>query len=91
MTIGHNTQAAQQLRSIIERLERLHEEKDAIAADIRDLLAESKGNGYCPRTIKQILKLRKQDVAEREEAETILQTYMQQLGMLPLFDDEDAA
>jgi uncharacterized protein (UPF0335 family) len=81
MQLGHNSPSAAQLRSIVERLERLHEEKDGIASDIRDLLAESKANGFCTRTIRQIIKLRKKDASEREEEETILDIYMVALGM----------
>lgn len=91
MAIGHNRQggvAADQLRSIIERVERLEEEKAGIAADIRDVLAEAKGNGFDVKAIRQIIKIRSQDQHEREEQETILETYMRSLGMLPLFEEE---
>ena len=92
--IGHNTTrvggvAADQLRSIIERVERLEEDKANIAIDIREVLSEAKGNGYSVPTIKQILKLRKKDASEREEEETLLETYMKAMGMLPLFEDAD--
>jgi uncharacterized protein (UPF0335 family) len=79
-TIGGN--AREQLRSIIERVERLEEEKAAIASDIRDVFAEAKGNGYDVKALRTIVRLRKQDANERAEAETILETYMQALGML---------
>lgn len=88
--IGHNKPggvAADQLRSIIERVERLEEEKAGIAADIRDVFAEAKGNGFDVPTIRKILKLRSMDAQEREEQETILDTYLVALGMQPdLFD-----
>ena len=92
-TVGHNRTrtggvAADQLRSVVERVEKLEEEKATLAADIRDVLAEAKGNGFDIKAIRQIVKLRKQDASEREEQETILDTYMRALGMLPLFDDE---
>ncbi len=74
--------AKDQLRSIIERIERLEEEKAAIASDIRDVYAEAKGNGYDVKALRTIVRLRKQDANERAEAETILETYMQALGML---------
>jgi uncharacterized protein (UPF0335 family) len=74
--------AKDQLRSIIERIERLEEEKKAISDDIRDVYAESKGNGYDVTALRTIVRLRKQDPNERAEAETILETYMQALGML---------
>jgi hypothetical protein len=60
----------------------------AIAADIRDVFAEAKGNGFDVKAIRQIVKLRKMDTAEREEAETVLDTYMRARGMQPdLFDE----
>ena len=74
--------AKDQLRSIIERIERLEEEKKAIADDIRDVYAESKGNGYDVKALRAIVRMRKQDPNERLEEETILETYMQALGML---------
>lgn len=84
--VGHNTIAADQLRSIVDRIERLESEKDGIAADIRDVFAEAKGNGFDVKAIRQILKIRKKDAAQRDEEEAILDTYMRALGMLPLFD-----
>jgi uncharacterized protein (UPF0335 family) len=74
--------AKDQLKSIIERIERLEEEKKTISDDIRDVYAESKGNGYDVKALRTIVRLRKQDPQERQEAETILETYMQALGML---------
>ena len=74
--------AKDQLKSIIERIERLEEEKKAISDDIRDVYAESKGNGYDVKALRTIVRMRKQDPNERAEAETILETYMQALGML---------
>ncbi len=74
--------AKDQLKSIIERIERLEEEKKAISDDIKDVYAESKGNGYDVTALRTIIRLRKQDPNERAEAETILETYMQALGML---------
>ncbi|CDZ30589.1 UPF0335 protein [Neorhizobium galegae bv. officinalis] len=75
------TVAAAELRSIIERVERLEEEKAAIAGDIKDVLGEAKGRGYDTKAIKTILRLRKKDANERLEEESILQTYMAALGM----------
>ena len=74
--------AKDQLKSIIERIERLEEEKKAISDDIKDVYAESKGNGYDVTALRTIIRLRKQDPNERAEAETILETYMQALGMI---------
>ena len=74
--------AKDQLRSIIERIERLEEEKKTIADDIRDVYAEAKGNGFDVKALRAVVKMRKQDANERAEQETILETYMQALGML---------
>ena len=74
--------ASLQLKAIIERIERLEEEKKTISDDIRDVYLESKSQGYDPKIMRQIVRLRKQDPNERAEAETILETYMQALGML---------
>ena len=74
--------AKDQLKSIIERIERLEEEKKAISDDIRDVYAESKGNGYDVKALRMIVRMRKQDPDERQEQETILETYMQALGMI---------
>lgn len=79
-----NTQsvAAAELRSIIERIERLEEEKKTIADDVKDVISEAKGRGYDPKAIRAIIRLRKKDADERAEEESILQTYMHALGML---------
>jgi len=79
--------AVDQLKSIIGRVEKLEEEKMAISADIREVFAEAKGNGFDVKAIRQIIKLRKMDESEREEAETMLDTYMRALGMLPELDE----
>jgi len=74
--------AKDQLKAIVERIEHLEEEKKALAGDIRDVYAEAKGNGFDTKALRTIVRLRKQDANERAEAETILETYMQALGML---------
>ena len=74
--------ARDQLKAVIERIERLEEEKKATSDDIRDVYAEAKGNGFDVKALRTIVRLRKQDPNERAEAETILETYMQALGML---------
>ena len=79
--------AADQLRSIIERVEKLEEEKSAIAADIREVFAEAKGNGYDIKALRQIIKIRKMEAAERQEQEAVLDTYLRALGMLPEMDE----
>ena len=73
--------AKDQLKAIVERIERLEEEKKTIADDIRDVYAEAKGNGFNTRTIREIIRLRKLDADERAERETILDLYLQALGM----------
>ena len=79
---GHNSAiAVAQLKSIIERIERLEEEKKTISEDIKDIYAESKGGGYDVKALRTIIKIRKQDPAARHEEETILETYMHALGM----------
>lgn len=80
-----------QLRTIIERIERLEEEKANIGADIREIFAEAKGNGFDTKTLRQVLKIRKMENAEREEAEHMLDTYLRALGMLPEMDEDVAA
>lgn len=72
---------AGQIRSIIERVERLEEEKAALAADVREVYAEAKSNGYDVKVLRQIVRIRKQDKAERQEQEAILDLYLQALGM----------
>jgi len=78
--VGGNTKA--QLRSIVERIERLEEEKKAISDDIKDVYAEAKGNGFDVKALRTIVRMRRQDANEREEQETILETYLHALGML---------
>lgn len=73
--------AADQLRSIIERIEKLEEEKTAIAQDIKDVYGEAKANGYDTKVLRKIVSLRKRDAAERQEEEAILDLYLQALGM----------
>lgn len=71
-----------QLLAIIERIERLSDEKKTIGKDIADVYAEAKSSGYDVKALKAIVKERKQDVNERAEHETILETYRRALGML---------
>lgn len=71
-----------QLKAIIERIEKLEEEKKAISDDIKDVYGEAKGNGFDVKALRTIIRLRKQDADERQEQETILETYMQALGMI---------
>ncbi len=77
--------AADQLRSYIERVERLSDDKSLIAEDIKEVFAEAKGTGYDTKALRTLIKLRKQDKAEREEEQAILRLYSDALGM-GLFD-----
>ncbi|MEO0385677.1 MAG: DUF2312 domain-containing protein [Pseudomonadota bacterium] len=72
--------AAGQLRSIIERIERLEEEKKAIADDIKDVYGEAKSNGFDTKVLRQVVRIRKQDQAERQEQEALLDLYLGALG-----------
>lgn len=73
--------AADRLRSIIERVERLEDERKALGADIRDVFTEAKSAGFDVKAVKQILKLRKQEPSEIEEQETLVETYRRALGL----------
>ena len=73
--------AAAELKQFVERIERLEEEKKAIADDVRDVYAELKGRGFDTKAVRHIVKIRKQDHAERKEMEAILELYMQALNM----------
>ena len=74
--------ARDQLKAIIERIERLEEEKKATSEDIRDVYAEAKGNGFDVKALRAIVRMRKMDSDERKEQEAVLETYMHALGML---------
>ena len=75
------TVAAGQLRALIERIERLEEEKKTISDDIKDVYAELKGTGFEPKAVRTLVRLRKKDAAERQEEEAILDLYKVALGM----------
>jgi uncharacterized protein (UPF0335 family) len=74
--------AKDQLKAIIERIERLEEEKKATSDDIRDVYAEAKGNGFDTKALRTIVRLRKMDTDERREQQEVLDTYLHALGML---------
>lgn len=89
--IGHNSGdavegtgmvAAAQLRSIVERIERLEEEKKEVAEQIKEVYAEAKANGYDTKVLRKAVSLRKKDPAERAEEEAVLELYLQALGMI---------
>ncbi|MGP1396735.1 MAG: DUF2312 domain-containing protein [Inquilinaceae bacterium] len=73
--------AGDRLRSFIERIERLEEEKATLAADIREVFAEAKGTGFDTKIMRQVLRLRKMENADREEQEELLDLYKRALGM----------
>lgn len=79
-TIGGNSK--EQLKAIVERIERLESDKAEIASDIKDVYAEAKGNGFDVPALRAIIKMRAEDANKRAERETILETYMHALGML---------
>jgi uncharacterized protein (UPF0335 family) len=73
--------AADELKAIIERIERLEEEKASLSSDIKDVYAEAKANGFDTKILRKIVTLRKKDHAERKEEEAILELYLEALGM----------
>ena len=72
-----------QLKSIVERIERLEEEKKVIAGDIKEVYAEAKANGFDTKILRKVISLRKKEATEREEEQSMLDVYMAALGMLP--------
>jgi uncharacterized protein (UPF0335 family) len=77
---GHNSK--EQLKSIVERVERLAEEIKDLQSDQKDIFVEAKGNGFDVKALRQIIRIRAEDPNKRAEREAILETYMQTLGML---------
>jgi len=73
--------AAEQLRSFIERIERLEEEKGNIASDIKDVYSEAKGTGFDAKAMRAVIRLRKKEAHEREEEEQLLELYRQAIGV----------
>lgn len=81
-----NTKAAKEkLKAIIERIEKLEDERALTSEDIRDVYAEAKGNGFDGKALRTIIKLRKQDAAERREQQELVDTYAHALGMAGVF------
>lgn len=77
---GATTIAVDRLRSFIERVERLEEDKAAIMNDIKEVFAEAKGEGYDVKTLRQVVRIRKMEKAERQEREAMLELYLEALG-----------
>jgi uncharacterized protein (UPF0335 family) len=75
------TSAKDQLRAFVTRIERLEEERAALAADLREVYAEAKGNGFDVKALRSVIRLRKQDANKRREEEAVLTTYLHALGM----------
>ena len=80
--MAEGTIAADELRLLIERIERLEEEKKAIADDVKDVFGEAKSRGYDSKAIRKILQIRRKKKEEYQEEEAILEVYMQALGMI---------
>ncbi|WP_417517406.1 DUF2312 domain-containing protein [Minwuia sp.] len=80
------TVAADHLRQLIERIERLEEEKAALAADIREVYAEAKGHGFDSKTMRQVIKIRKMEPSDRQEQDAMLTLYLEALG-IPVNDN----
>ena len=75
-----NGTAQTQLKTIIERIERLEEDKAAVMADLKDVFAEAKGNGFDVKILRKVIRLRKQDRAKRQEEEALLDLYLSAIG-----------
>jgi|TARA_B100000315_G_C14019691_1_gene338258 uncharacterized protein (UPF0335 family) len=73
--------AADRLRQFIERIERLEEEKAALASDVREVYAEAKAVGFDPKVMRQVIRLRKMDSADQQEMEALIDVYKHALGM----------
>ncbi len=84
VTVGRNTVGGNSIKSIVERIERLEDERKELAADVREIYAQAKGSGFSPKILRQIIRLRKLNPAERAEQEALLDTYMNALGMTPI-------
>ncbi len=80
--------AGERLKSLIERIERLEEEKRALGEDIKEVYAEAKGDGFDPKIMRQIIRIRKRDKDDLDEEESLLDIYKRALGMLPGADAE---
>ena len=79
--MAKNGFAAGQLKSLIERIERLEEEKGALTADIREVYSEAKGHGFDTKIMRQVVRLRRLETSERQEQDAILDLYLAALGM----------
>jgi uncharacterized protein (UPF0335 family) len=73
--------AGERLRSFIQRIERLEEEKKTLSDDIREVYSEAKSNGFDPKIMRQVVRLRRMETADRQEQEALIETYLSALGM----------
>lgn len=81
--LGDNSKkeiSAQRLKSFVQRIERLEEEKASLGADVREVYSEAKSTGFDPKIMRMVIKLRKMDAADREEADALLQVYLDAVG-----------
>ncbi len=83
MADGSGQIAQDRLRSFIERVERLEDEKSVLAADIKEVYAEARSAGFDSKTMRKVVRLRKMEDSDRQEEEFLLDTYLSALGMLP--------
>ena len=81
LNVGPPSVATDRLRSLVERIERLEEERKALGSDIKDIYSEAKAAGFDVKVLRQLIRIRKQDPADVEEQETLLDVYRRALGM----------
>jgi uncharacterized protein (UPF0335 family) len=89
MTKVKTSFAHEQLKSIVERIERLETDRKTIGLDIREMFVEAKGNGFCTKTLRKIIALRKKDASERSDEQAMLDLYLNAMGMQSSFDFAD--
>jgi uncharacterized protein (UPF0335 family) len=88
---GHNSFAKGQLKSLVERIELLEEEKKELSTGIKEVYAEAKGNGFDTKILRKVIALRKKDRHEREEEQAMLDVYLEALGMTPIEEAIEAS
>lgn len=88
-TVNSDSVAQDQIKAFIERIERMEEEKAAIAGDIKEIYAEAKGNGFDTKVLRKVISIRKQDQNERMEQESLLELYLTALGMATAPSDDE--
>ena len=83
-TVGRNTLGGNSLKSIVDRVENIEEQRKDLGKDIAEIYARAKGEGFSPKIIRKIIRLRKMNAADRAEEEALIDTYMNALGMTPI-------